>query len=223
MAHLSSAAQTAVSDPQTWVPVVAAGLLVAADVDKDWSRDLAEDQPLFGKDAENTSDKFRDAATIAYVVTALGAPSQDVGDKARGLAVGVSTMIMDGVLTQGLKDLTGRERPDGSNDESFPSGHVSKASSRSNMAIRNLAYMDLEPWLHQTAAWTFRSIGVGAALSRVETDKHHLCDVLVGYAVGHFISTFMYEAFMADATDGASLSFVPVPEGGALKLTLPLR
>ena len=196
MHEFGQAAKTAATDPQTWVPLVGAVALQIDNVDEKWSEDLAADQPLFGDDAEDVSDDLRDVATGAYVVTALLAPSEKFGHKARGLAVGAGTMILDGVFSQGIKDLSKRERPDGSNDQSMPSGHGSKAASRTNMAIRNLKYMNLEPWQRSVLTWGLHGVAAGTGLARVEARKHHLSDVMVGYAVGHFVSTFMYEAFM---------------------------
>ena len=141
---LRDAAITAAKDPQTWIPLVGAALLQVDNADERWSEDLADDQPLFGDDAQDVSDDLRDLATASYLITALAANSETYGDKGRGLAVGAATMVLDGIASQGLKDLSGRERPDGSNDQSFPSGHASKASSRTNMAIRNLDHIDLQ-------------------------------------------------------------------------------
>ena len=219
---VASALRTAVSEPRFWAPLLAAGLLQIDEADERWSEDLATHQPLFGDDATARSDDLRDLATAAYVVSALAAPSDSAGDKLRGLGLGAAAMVVDGVLNQGLKDIAGRERPDGSNDQSFPSGHASKASSRTELARRNLDYIQLTLWQRQLAEWSLHGIAVGTGLARVEGQKHHLGDVLAGYAFGHFVSTFMTEAFLAPA-GGASFSLVPVEEGAALTLTIPLR
>ena len=220
---LGQAAKDAALDPQTWVPLLTAGVLVAADVDKDWSEDLAEEQALFGSDAEDASDTLRDVATGAYVVTALLAPSASLQDKAKGLALGASTMLVDGVVNQGLKDWTQRERPDGSNDESLPSGHASKAASRSALAMTNLRQMDMPAWLRTGSIWGLHGVAAGAGLARVEARKHYLSDVLVGYAVGNFVANFMQRAFSAESSAELAVRFVPVSEGGALTFTLPVR
>ena len=222
-ANLVAAAKSAATDPNTWVPLATAGVLLAADVDEKWSRDLAEDQKIFGGDAEDTSDDLRDVATGAYVLTALLAPSDYFGDKARGLSVGAATMVVDGVLTTALKEAVGRERPDGSNDKSMPSGHASKAASRTAMAIRNLDAFDMPDWSRGLATWSLRGLALGTGLARVEAEKHHLSDVLVGYAVGQFVAHFMYEAFFEGEADGPQITFAPVPGGGgAMTLTVPL-
>lgn len=225
MTRVGQAAKAAALRPQTWVPVLTAGVLIAADVDERWSRDLADDQPLFGADAEDVSHDLRDVSTGAYVLTALLAPSDSLADKATGLALGASTMIVDGVVSRGLKDLIGRERPDRSNDNSIPSGHASKSASRTAMALRNLSYLDMPDWSRNATAWALHGVALGTGLARVEARKHHLSDVLVGYAIGQFIAEFMYRAFLAgeQATPGIELAFQPVPSGGALTISVPLR
>ena len=219
---LGTAAKKAATDPKTWVPVVAAGVLLATDLDEDWSEDLYEDQPIFGEDAQDRSDDLRDLATGVYLITALAAPSDSIQDKLKGLSVGAGTMLLDGVLSQGLKDVVGRDRPDASNDESFPSGHASKASSRTAMAIRNLEHMEINSGLRTTANVMLHGVALGTGLARVEAGKHHLSDVLAGYALGQFVAGFMHHAFMQEDSS-VQISFTPYQDGGGLTVTLPLR
>ena len=221
--QFSAAARTAATDPTVWVPVLTAGVMLAADVDDKWSEDLAEDQPLFGDDAEKISSTLRDVASGAYVLTALIAPSPTLQDKFNGVSVGLATAALDGAVSYGLKEVVGRERPDGSNDRSMPSGHASKAASRTNMARRNLAYIDMPGWSRQSLNVSLHAVAIGAGLARVEARKHHLADVLVGYALGNFLAGFMYEAFFETDLDGPRLSFQAVDQGGAFTLTMPLH
>lgn len=219
--ELASAAKTAATAPQTWAPIAFAGLLIGADVDNQWSADIAENQKIFGDDAKKVSDDLLDVASAAYLVTALLAPSDTFADKAKGLAVGASTMILDGALTTGVKNLVGRERPDGANDKSMPSGHTSMASSRTAMAIHNLNAMDLPEFWRQTATWSLHGVAVGTGLARVEAEKHHLSDVLVGYALGQFVAQFMHQAFLVNGQSQTKISFAPAAGGGAFTLTIP--
>ena len=221
-AHVGRSAIKAAKDPQVWVPMVTAGLLVAADVDHQWSEDIAEGEFFFDGDGESQSNHLRDVASGAYVLTALVAPSETLADKVSGAAVGVGAATLDGMVSRGLKNTFSRERPDGSNDNSMPSGHASKASVRSAMAQYNLRYIDMPMWSYQLANWSLHGVAVGTGLARVEARKHHLSDVFVGYAVGQFIASFMYEAFF-EGEHGARLTFAPVEDGGALTLTVPLH
>jgi PAP2 superfamily protein len=222
--EFASAAKKAATAPQTWAPLATAGLLLAADVDNKWSREMVEDQKVFGSDAESVSRDLRDTASAAYVLTALLAPSETFSDKAKGLAVGASTIVLDGVVATGMKKLIGRDRPSGTNDRSMPSSHASITSSRTQMAIYNINSMDLPDVWRQSATWALHGVAVGTGIARVEAEKHHLSDVLVGYALGQFIARFMHEAFMEGEQTSARISFAPVEGGGgAFTLTLPIE
>jgi len=91
------------------------------------------------------------------------------------------------------------------------------------MARQNLQYMDLPVWARRTGEWGLHGVAVGTALARVEAGKHYLSDVLVGYALGNFVASFMQEAFFHGADSVGQVSFVPVERGGALTVTLPVR
>ena len=222
-AKFAKAARSSAVDPQTWVPVLAAGVLIAADVDDQWSEDLADDQPLFGSDAEDVSDDLRDLSTAAYVISALIVPSDSLADKSKGFAVGLGTMALDGIVNQGIKDLTGRRRPDDSNNNSFPSGHASKAASRTHLAINNIRQIDMPGWAKSTSIWGLHGVAVGTGLARVEARKHHLSDVLVGYALGNYIASFMNKAFSLQSVEGLEVGFQAVGNGGAFTISIPLR
>lgn len=221
--RFAEAARTAATDPAVWVPVLTAGVLIAADVDDKWSEDLADDQPLFGDDAEKLSSDLRDVASGAYVLSAILAPSPTLNDKFKGISVGVATAVLDGAVSHVVKEGGGRERPDGSNDRSMASGHASIAASRTTMARRNLDYIDMPNWTRQSLNVSLHAVAVGAGLARVEARKHHLGDVLVGYALGNFLASFMYEAFFEADVDASQISFQSLDQGGALTLTIPLR
>ena len=84
-------------------------------------------------------------------------------------------MIVTGAYTSILKYSVGRERPDGSNSLSFPSGHTSSAFSLAAVANRHYG------WKVGVPAYVLAS---GIGLSRIEKDKHYLSDVLAGATLG---------------------------------------
>lgn len=72
----------------------------------------------------------------------------------------------------------GRERPNGENNKSFPSGHTSNAFTLAAVAERHYGW----------------KVGVPACLaaglvgaSRLEQDKHYLSDVVAGAALGYVV------------------------------------
>ncbi|MDB5663012.1 MAG: hypothetical protein JWN59_1350 [Sphingomonas bacterium] len=109
----------------------------------------------------------------ALVVSALGIPAI-TGDW-NGALQGAGSMGAAGVLTYGLKKTFPELRPDGSDRRSFPSGHTSVSFAAAGS-------------LHQRYGW---KVGLPATvvatfvgLARVEADKHHWYDVVVGAAIG---------------------------------------
>ncbi len=84
-------------------------------------------------------------------------------------------MIVNGAYTGILKYSVQRTRPDGSDSLSFPSGHASTAFSLA--AVANHHY----GWRVGVPAYVLAS---GIGLSRIESDRHHLSDVLAGATIG---------------------------------------
>lgn len=107
------------------------------------------------------------------VVTALGLPSVQgdwEGTKQAAFSLGATYAV-----TTGLKHVISEERPDESNDKSFPSGHTSSSFAAAAT-------------LHKRHGW---EVGVPAHLvaafvgvARVKADKHFVHDVIAGAAIG---------------------------------------
>lgn len=219
---LRSAAVAAAKNPRTWGPLAGAALLSATGVDDDLSDWLADERPLFGFDAAEKSDALRDAAVALYLVTALAAPSGTAADKLSGLGVGVATLYGQGAVVEGLKEVTGRRRPDRSSRRSLPSGHMSTAAAAARLAVRNLAYIDMPLPARITAAMGLEAIAVGTGWARIEARKHFAADVLAGYAVGHFFAALAQGAFIDQRLPGSRVAFYPIEGGAALRITLPV-
>lgn len=220
--HLGAALKTAAFDPVSWAPLAGAALLSVGDLDDDVTDWAMDETPLFGGDALGRSDDFRDLLGAGYVVTALIAPSDSIADKARGLGVGLLSFALEGAVSEGLKDVTGRERPNGSNDRSFPSGHATNSAARAHLIRRNLAAIDMPGWARTGLNATAYTMAASGSFARVEGGKHHMSDVLAGFALGNFIARFVSEAFLpGDA--GLQLSATPLSGGAAMSITLPLR
>jgi hypothetical protein len=83
--------------------------------------------------------------------------------------------ILAAGLTTGLKYATQRERPDGSNSHSFPSGHASITFATATVIERHLG------WRMSALAYTVASY---VAASRLHDNRHWLSDVTFGAAVG---------------------------------------
>lgn len=221
--RLGAAALAAAKSPRTWLPLAGAAVLSVGDLDESVSDWAADERPLFGGNAASASDHLRDAAIVGFVVTALAAPADSAADRARRLGWGLAAIAAQGGAVEELKDVVGRQRPDGSNDRSFPAGHPGVASSAATLGQRNLRAMPIAAHWRRGASIGFDALAAGTAWARVEAEKHHAADVLAGYAIGHFVAAFVSEAFIEPQLPAAELTFQGYGNGGALRLTVPLR
>jgi membrane-associated phospholipid phosphatase len=78
-------------------------------------------------------------------------------------------------LVEGIKVSTRRERPDGSNRLSFPSGHAAITFATATVLERHLG------WRQSALAY---SIATYVAASRLHDNVHYLSDVAMGAAIG---------------------------------------
>ena len=210
----------AAKSPRTWVPLAGAAVLSIGDLDQSVSDWAADERPLFGSSAEGVSDDLRNIAVAGALVTALAAPADE--GRWRRIGWGVTALYAQGGVVEGLKDVVERQRPDGSNDRGFPSGHAGVAASAATLGQRNLRVLGMAPGWRRGATIGFDALAVGTAWARVEAEKHHAADVLAGYAIGHFITAFVTEAFIEPSLPAAELAFHGMGNGGALRLTVPL-
>ncbi len=87
-------------------------------------------------------------------------------------------MAVNGVYTGVIKAAAGRQRPDGSNSQSFPSGHTSSTFALAAVASHHYG------WRVGLPAY---ALAAGVGLSRVESDKHYLSDVVAGATLGFVV------------------------------------
>ena len=195
------ATMNALTSQGTWVPLIGAGVVSIDDWDREISDWAVDNTPIFGSTerALEASDNLKTVTTVAMVGTALAVPNGEGAWewKPERLVLEVGAVQVNNLLTNGLKSVTGRERPDGSDDRSFPSGHSSQAFARVTLACRNV---DQIPSLANgwgTALKTsFRVIAAGTAWARVEGGVHYPSDVLFGAALGNFVAIFVHDAFL---------------------------
>jgi len=86
--------------------------------------------------------------------------------------------------TEVLKRTTHVERPDGSNDESFPSGHASRAFASATYVHRRYG------WQH---AWPLYGLATYVGYTRVVSDRHRWADVAGSAAVAALSSWWLVE------------------------------
>jgi membrane-associated phospholipid phosphatase len=220
-ARVGQAARDAASDPWVWAPLATAAILQVDNLDRrtsDWAR---EHTPVFGSqsNAEQWSDDLRSTSTALAFVSLVATPGgDDAGQwlisKAKGGAVEVAAIAATGAATVALKGATNRERPNGADNESFPSGHTSSAAVHGQLAKTNLASIEMSPGLRLKEDVGIDAVVLGTAWARVEAGWHYPSDTLVGMALGTFVASFATRAFLPE-TSNESLGLVAT-DGGAL-------
>jgi membrane-associated phospholipid phosphatase len=118
----------------------------------------------------------------------------------------VRALVVDEVLTQVIKRTVRRERPDGSDHKSFPSGHASSTFAFATALERHLS------WRYAVPAYVFASY---VASSRMHENRHFASDVIFGAAVG-IISG---RTVTRHGRDMFSLNVVPLSRGAAVLFT----
>lgn len=224
--RIRGAAIKAFKDPETWVPAAGAAVFSLGNLDErvsDWASDKT---PLFGslENAENGSNYLLTATNAGAILTSLATPSGQepgvwVSSKLKGLSVEVVAYTSANQVTGGLKRLTDRKRPDGSNRMSFPSGHSTQAFASAALGVRNLDSLALSERERVTLHAGFTMLAVGDAWARIEAKKHFPSDVLAGAAIGNFVATFVHDAFLGlDQSEGLEVLVEPSKDSLILEI-----
>jgi membrane-associated phospholipid phosphatase len=118
-------------------------------------------------------DKASDVGRDALILAAFGVPL--VHGDLEGVGSVVVSQAATGYVTGRLKNWTNEERPDGSDDKSFPSGHTSASFAAAATLHKRYG------WKYGVPAYAVASFVGGA---RVAADKHFVHDVVAGAALG---------------------------------------
>jgi membrane-associated phospholipid phosphatase len=102
-------------------------------------------------------------------------------------------IVMDYAIVAGLKYATGRERPDGSDDLSFPSAHSTAAASTAVIAW--------DRW-GAGAGIACSAVALAVGLCRIDLGRHHPSDVAAGLAAGAAVGLAVVHAHGDDASGG---------------------
>jgi hypothetical protein len=113
----------------------------------------------------------------------------------------LQAQIITELLVEPIKFAVGRERPDGSDHQSFPSGHAAITFATATVIERHLG------WRKSVLAYAIASY---VAMSRIHDDRHFLSDVVFGAAVG----TIAGRTVVHHQADYWAFSPVAVPGGG---------
>lgn len=159
------------------VPLVAAGLLVKGQ-DAHF-RGLRHDYLPEYRNHVDDGMQFLPGLVMIGLKTA-GVESRS--SWGRMMASGALSAVIMGSVVESIKLTSKVERPDGSDNHSFPSGHTATAFMTATMLSKE--YGHLSPWVGIGAY----SVATTTGLMRVVNNKHWLSDVLTGAGIG-IIST----------------------------------
>ena len=197
------AALNALLDPQTFVPAAGALVFGLSKWDKKVSHWATENTPIFGsvQNAQNDRVYLEIPLYTEVFITALATPSGDdskdwISSKLKGMAVEGAAELATVGATSLLKDTTGRTRPNGNGNSSFPSGEASAAASSVALSNRNLDSIELPQEVRIPLKVVNILLGTGVGLARVEAGAHYPSDVLAGFALGNFLSKTIYDGFL---------------------------
>jgi hypothetical protein len=208
-----------------WVPLSGALIIHSSGLDhkiSDWSK---KNSPLFEdkKTAAEYSDDLNQILQIEQYATLLLTPSWDSEDhwgeyttnKLKGATV---IYFADGFSHSAstlIKDHVKRTRPDGSDSRSFPSGHATDVAASRQIIAKNLEYSQIDNGVKNTLSYLNGGITTFAIWSRIKADAHFASDALSGYALGSFVSGFIYDSFMNLHPD-ETFSLFPTKDGGMM-------
>jgi len=113
----------------------------------------------------------------------------------------LQAQILTELLVEPIKFATHRERPDGSDHQSFPSGHAAITFAGATVIERHLG------WRKSVLGYAIASY---VAMSRIHDNKHYLSDVVFGAAVG----TIAGRTVVHHKADYWAFTPVSVPGGG---------
>jgi hypothetical protein len=115
----------------------------------------------------------------------------------------LDAFLVNWAYTTAVKSAVGRERPNGEDEKSFPSGHASNAFALAAVLDRHYG------WKAGGPAYALAS---AVAVSRLQRNKHYLSDVLAGATLGYVVgrTVVRVNGGPVGSSKGAQVSLSPV-------------
>ncbi len=135
--------------------------------------------------AKSSLEKAGDIMHLLMPVSAFGA-SLVIEDDYQGSWQLIKSGVISRATVEGLKFTVDKDRPDGSADDSFPSGHTADSFAAATFIQQRYGWQ-----------WAIPAY-VGATFvgySRIASDKHYIEDVLAGAAIGIISGLYFTEPY----------------------------
>ena len=121
---------------------------------------------------------MRKHLAILLLFCAMSCTAQDKYDWKQAAVNAAASFAIDAAVTYSLKPMVRSERPDGSDNHSFPSGHTSLAFTGASVLFKETRH--ISPWIGIAGY----AAATGIAIERVANRHHHWADVLAGAGIG---------------------------------------
>ena len=128
-------------------------------------------------------------AVAVYALNAFGIKGKN-NLRDRSMLYGISSALMVTTVFS-IKKLSDIERPDGSDNKSFPSGHTANAFASAEFMRQE--YKDVSPWYGVAGYAAAAATGV----LRVYNNKHWISDVITGAGIGIMSTKVAYWIYPA--------------------------
>jgi membrane-associated phospholipid phosphatase len=115
----------------------------------------------------------------------------------------LDAFVVNWAYTSAVKAAVGRERPNGEDTKSFPSGHASNAFALAAVVERHYG------WKGGVPAYALAS---AVAVSRLQRNKHYLSDVMAGATLGYLVgrTVVRVNGRPLEASRGPQVSVSPI-------------
>lgn len=186
-------------------------------IESDWIKKINSDireEVVEDIDRKITIDDFSQyvPATSVYALGALGVKGKNtIKDKSIILA---SSFLIMSVTVFGLKSITKVERPDGSSNNSFPSGHTANAFMGAEFLYQE--YKDVSVW-YGVSGYAVATFTGGF---RMYNNRHWLTDVVAGAGIGilsakagYWLFPTVNKLFASKSNPNKNAAFIPYYDG----------
>ena len=160
--------------------------------------------PAASADSESTWEDISDVGAYTLIGTALILPA--TRDDWEGLRQATYSIASAAAITLAGKALVDEERPDNSDNDSFPSGHTANAFASATTLHRRYG------WQTGVPAYAVATV---TGIARERARKHHWYDVVAGAAIGTATGWFFTDAL----NDKVQLIPWADSKGGGVALT----